>query len=221
MVLIGCGGGGSDAPEPVACSPQTVAIQLYGDSTMRGPESVASPYRVQKVVQLAMDLRFGPGAVEVTSEAIGGTKAGDLIYGTRGFYAWPAGVTGHIVVDNHGVNDAAASHRTPIETYKAQLRIIASRPGVTLQTPVPMNTDITDPAVGTAENDSYAQAMREVAAEKGVPVIEVHRYVLGLPGWKSMLSDGIHPTPELYEMIARNVQAPALATQVALLRCEH
>ncbi len=224
-LAAGCGGGGDDAqPVPTSvpvCAPaEVVQIQLFGDSTMRGPENSESPFRVHKLVQADMDARFGAGTVVVKSEAIGGTKASDLVYGTRGFYAWPTGVTGDIVVDNHGVNDAAASHRTPIATYKAELRIIASRPGVMLQTPVPMNTDITDPAVGTAENDTYAEAMRQVAAETGAPVIEVHRYVLGLPHWKALLSDGIHPTPELYAMIARDVMAPALAQRVAVLKCQ-
>lgn len=42
----------------------------------------------------------------------------------------------------------------------------------------------------------YAQAMREVASELGLQVIDVHACFMRQANWQARLYDGVHPTPE-------------------------
>lgn len=206
LALAACGGG--NEPDPVCPSPRHIVVALYGDSTMRGPEDTASPYRPQKLLQSALDERFGRGAVRVDLFAFGGTEVFDLVAGARGFTKWgPLTPHADVVVMNFGVNEAA--NGVTVARYRQGLTQVPHR-GMMLQTPGPMRA---------GGDEAYAQAMREVAREKGYPVIGSRAYVLSLPGWVQMLEDGIHPTGALYELIVRNVVAPAVGDRVAVLRC--
>ncbi len=61
--------------------------------------------------------------------------------------------------------------------------------------------------------------MREVAAEKGRPVIDVSAYVRSLQGWEAMVPDGVHPSELLYQQITQHKVGPELAAMVAPLVC--
>ena len=65
----------------------------------------------------------------------------------------------------------------------------------------------------------YADAMRALAADLGLPVIEVNRFDLGLPDIGPMVADGVHPNQQLYTIQTREVMAPAVAAQVRALKC--
>jgi 8-oxo-dGTP pyrophosphatase MutT (NUDIX family) len=69
------------------------------------------------------------------------------------------------------------------------------------------------------ETPPYADAIRAVAEETGSPLADTRAYVLSLPDWGSMLEDGVHQTPELDALIAKNVTAPALAPIIASMLC--
>lgn len=206
LALAACGGG-SD-PDPVCPNPRHIVVALYGDSTMRGPEDATSQARPQKLLQGALDERFGRGAVRVDLYAYGGTEVFDLVAGARGFTKWgPLTPHADIVVMNFGVNEAA--NGVTVARYRQGLTQVP-HPGMMLQTPGPMRVGGDEP---------YAQAMRDVGREKGYPVIDSRAYVLAMPGWVQMLEDGIHPNGALYELIVRNVVAPAVGDRVATQRC--
>jgi len=211
LMLAACGGGGGDspsaAPTPVVaqapkCTPLAVVkIELTGDSTEYGIDGETFPYTQSPnnptaVLQRLMDARFGAGAVLVEDHAVPGTRADQWV-------SFP----GDITVANYGINDMFVA---TIDEYKANLRKLDLK---FYETPNP----ISYPGWNRPE---YAQAMRDVAQEKGVPVIDTDAYVRGLPNWDSYLGDQIHPNGTLYGMIVQNVMFPKMEPMVAKLKCQ-
>lgn len=186
--LSACGGGGGPTSSPAAqpakvCGP--VIVQAFGDSTQE---------QQGNYLQLALDLRLGPGVAVVQNLGVSGATAA----------AFPASQVqaGSITVVNYGINDSRAPGAS-VADYKARLRKIAP---TIFQTPSP-------------PFDSYAQAMREVAAELGRPVIDVSAGVRALPGWEVRVWDGVHPDPGLYWIISQQIVAPAVADAVRRESC--
>jgi hypothetical protein len=109
---------------------------------------------------------------------------------------------GDIVVANWGVNDCT---KYPAAAYRGYLRQLS---GVTLfQTPIPILHERYD-------TTAYAQVMREVAAERSLPVADAHAAVLEVPHWRAMLSDGFHhPNDAMYRVIV-GVLYPEVMRQV-------
>jgi len=144
-------------------------------------------------LQIALDMALGPGVALVENLGVSGTTATDF----------PAAKIkpGAITVVNYGINDSTSG--VPVATYKANLRKIAP---TFFETPSP-------------PFDGYAQAMREVAAELGRPVIDVSAQVRAIPGWEARIFDGKHPDPGLYGIIARDIVGPAVAEAVRKARC--
>lgn len=173
VFLASCGGGD---PEP-ECKP---TIQLFGDSTFDA-ELGASPYWIA---------RWGS---RVTNRAVGGTNSRELRAGIDGKnLPWPGSVAADVVVINHGLRDGYTPYEwayTPLPEYIANLRHFADNANgakVIFQTPLPSTIparDMTD----------YAQAMRDVAEEKGLDVIDVFACFKTLPNYASHLPDGTHP----------------------------
>jgi len=213
-VLSACGGGGespnaeptqASAAAPIAapahvCVPRVVSVALLGDSTMYGSMFVQGVGYVQAThnpgvqLQAAMDAQFGPGAVVVTN------------YGVPGSTATQANpIVAHVVVANYGINDAARGESG--EVFTAAMKAI----GVTL-------IETQNPQAGDLGN-SMAAPFVAIERSLGLPVADTFAYVQTLQNWKTMEPDGIHPTDELYQLIVANVLAPAVAKQVAPLRC--
>jgi lysophospholipase L1-like esterase len=194
-----------------------VKIQLFGDSTMWGQAANgggrASIYP-ELALQKLMDSRFGVGAVKVSTRAVSGTNSGQLLAGTDNLNSpWPQSVNADIAVINHGINDLR--HNVSIATYRSNLRQLATAPArVVFQTPFPIYT------IGTP-SQAYAEAMRAVASERRVTLIDAMAYLLPLPGWKTQYAiDGIHTTAAGYDLVAANVQFPVLSKLVAPLLCK-
>lgn len=116
-----------------------------------------------------------------------------------------------LAVISFGVNEAM--NGVTVERYSQGLQQVLDRRTTTvmLQTPTP---------VRAGGDDAFAAAMRQVANAAGIGVIEARGYVLGLPNWGALLSDGIHPSEALYAAIVRDVTLPAVAAAVAPIRCE-
>ena len=210
-LLTACGGSTEDEPRAaaaIACTARVATVALFGDSTMRGPEDLANPNRPQALLQAGLDARFGAGAVRVTLHAYGGAEVFDLVAGARGFQRWPAGADADVVVVSFGVNEAA--NGVTLERYSQGLGQIATRP-LLWSTPLPVRAGGDKP---------YAEAFRAAARAHGGQIIEARGYVLGLPNWGALLSDGIHPSEALYQAIVRDVTLPAVAAAVAPIRCE-
>lgn len=207
LALVACGGGGTSDPQPATPCVQMaqVRVQLFGDSTMEGWDGATGAYAVRtptSELQDALDARFGRGTTLVTSRAMSGTTARQLVAGTDGRnQPWPRSVDAEIVVVNHGINDA--THGDDLATYKAALAAIVANPGgarLIFETPN---------AVRGADLAPFAQAMRDT----GTPIADTFTLPVELGDWA-------HPTQAGYIKIVRDSLAPAVIPVVEqVLRC--
>jgi lysophospholipase L1-like esterase len=204
IALAGCGGGGDDPALEAQAAPAThftqagcaSTLQLFGDSTM-DEEIGAAPHWIAK---------WGP---RIVNRAVGGTNSSALVDGYDGLNApWPASTTAKYAVINHGLNDGYLPFPrayTPLPEYIENLRTLASAPGaeVIFQTPVPATRNDRDMTL-------YAQAMRDVAAEKGLKVIDVFACFQRQPNWQARIPDGTHPDAEGLRYIVETCAAPVV-----------
>jgi lysophospholipase L1-like esterase len=178
-----------------------VSILLNGDSTAWGYAAGGGGARAsvypELALQRAMDARFGRGVIAVRTGAVSGSTSVGALLQPR---------DADIVVYNSGINDVA--HRVIPEEYRLNLRKLAKVPGAVFQTPTPV-----------WNRKSYDAAMREVAAEAGVPLIDAHAWALRQPDWWKIATDGVHPTSEGYESLANDLLMPSLA-RLVWLRCK-
>jgi lysophospholipase L1-like esterase len=208
LVLTACGGGGGDAPMPPTktpaappaptCTPRTVSVALVGDSTLYGFLVLTGAQATDNPgvrLQNDMDAEFGAGSVVVTNYAVSGTTS-----------AQASKVAADVIVTNYGINDAHLG--VPVADYITNMRAI----GATLiETPNPTWGTV----YGAIDDAPYAAAGRTL----GLPVADTQAYMLARQGWQDLLPDGVHPTEAGYVEIVDNVLAPAVAKQVAPLRC--
>lgn len=189
LLLAACGGGGGGA-DPVCEAPR---IQLFGDSTLR----TAAPYWVE---------RFGS---RIENRARDRTSTTELLTGTDGLNKpWPQSVNAPYYVVNFGLNDGwrrPGNDWATVAQYRANLERLASAPGARaiFQTPNPSLLENRGMA-------PYARAMREVAAERGIPVIDVFACFKDQPNWEQRLPDGTHPDEQGLRYIVDNCVAPVV-----------
>jgi len=162
----------------------------------------------------------------------------------------PTGGRIRLVTIFFGANDArlpntpGPSQFVPLEAYRANLRTIATyaplrahQPRIVLITPPPIDErlcEITDAAKGihvtrrTAANTAaYAQAVRDLGRELGVPVLDLWTAFMREAGWNGsfdvplvgakeapqsevlvgLLHDGLHFTPAGYRIMYREFMA--------------
>lgn len=227
LFLAACGGGADGPAQPStvvvsvppahpappatpSCVPQQVFYILPGDSTQYGIDgSVADDSTWPRAVhnpgaelQAEMDRIFGPGAVVVQDIGVPGTVAADA--------ARPVIPTGSNIgiSPNYGLNDARYGYS--VTDFMAAM--LSMHPTL-IETPFPRFDS--DPLLPVEQ--AY------IAAEKasGVPIADVNAYVRSLSNWQQYfpLPYSGHATDELYKMVIDNVLAPAVAKQVAPLRC--
>lgn len=197
VALTACGGGGDGAlpfgsTTSTASAPPACTPRVV-TVVLTGDSTMVGPENLMLPrMQAAMDARFGAGAVDVSSVAVSGTNALQV-----------PPVTADVIVNNDGINDELQGETLPV--YRAALLAIHA----TLQ-------ETANPTVAHPGADAYV----DVAKGLGVPIADTRAFVLGLPNWQSMLyPDGIHPMPPLNQLIVDKVLAPAVAAQVAPLRC--
>lgn len=215
IVLAGCGGGGDAPPPTLPCEPKsTVRVQLYGDSTQEGyvgATGVVADRSPVKLMQSAMDHRFGPGVVSVESRAVQGTTAVELVAGLDGRnLPWPGSLVADVVVVNHGINDM--THHGDTTAYMAALETIAgSGARVVFETPN---------IVKSYDVAPWAETMRSVAARHGAALADVYAYTASLHDWPALIPDWAHPSAQLYAMISADVLVPAVAAAVRAEMCQ-
>lgn len=199
ILLSACGGGGG-----AATGIQIRSVQLFGDSTM----DQAGPLIAAALSPLT-----------VINSARSGSTSTMLLEGTDRVIEpccqsanaqWPQSIGAALVVINHGMNDSQKDLIGPpygitVQAYKENLRELIRRANtrVVLQTPNPSFRRDVDSA-------PYAQAMREVGAEMGVYVIDVHAFVSSIPGWENLIPDGVHPSDAGMRRIVGELIAPEL-----------
>ena len=198
----------------VAPSPTPVLIEAYGDSTTLGitcTDGHCGPQARNAVTWLQQALQAHDGdRVQVTNDGVGGTMAAQLRDGTGNRRAGPtAGLPwrerlraspARIVLINYGINEVM-QNQTPEQFYAAETTLVqiarelGKEPVLQTSNPMPDNRL-------NAKLAEMVAMTRRVAAEQRVPLVDQYAYVSNLPDWKTLMSDGAHPKPELYRLKA-------------------
>jgi hypothetical protein len=202
LALTACGGGAGASPfgpaPAAAAAPHITSIQLFGDST----QFLAGSYWQQHY----------PGLV-VDNQAVPGTSTAQLLAGTDGKHAaWPTPVSADVAVFKFGANDALPWFNTSIAQFKANLRaLVAGVKGVAvLETPDPT----LDPA--RPNEPAYTQAVRDVAAELHVALIDTDACWRAYGNWQSFIGpDGEHATEAGRAYTVTNCVAPVIDALLA------
>ncbi|WP_041758914.1 SGNH/GDSL hydrolase family protein [Paraburkholderia phytofirmans] len=198
-----------------APDPRTqVLIEAYGDSTTLGitcSEGQCGPQAQNAVTYLQDELQAHHGErVHVTNYGVGNTMATQLRDGTGNRRAGPtaglpwqerlAASSAQIVLINYGINEVM-QNQTPEQFYTAETALVKTARALgkqpVLQTANPMPDNRLNARLAT-----MVAMTRRVAAEQQVPLVDQFAYISNLPDWKTLMSDGAHPKPGLYQLKA-------------------
>ncbi|HYC43614.1 MAG TPA: GDSL-type esterase/lipase family protein [Noviherbaspirillum sp.] len=176
---------------------EPVVIEYYGDSTVWG-------YRTNSGGQVAVPPPSAfaaalpsPSAYVVRNEGVSGSTACELLNGADGRHQrWSdqmAASKARYVFINHGIND---QWKMDLNTYKGCLRSLAQTAKqygkqMIFETPNPTRDDV----------GVMVTAMKEVAAQENVPVVDQYTYLRQYLNGQSVYSivpDGLHPTDAVY-----------------------
>ncbi len=191
---------GSDPGPPAT----TVTVAYHGDSTIWGYRSgsggqVATP----APAAFAQSLAASGWKVDVRNEGVSGSTACSLLNGTDGVHpAWSSYIASspaQVVILNHAINDEWSYDIGTYQGCLRQLAQIAKSHGkrVIFETPNPTRDS------GPDGLDQYVNAMKQVAAEESVQVIDQYTYLTNYLNGQSVTQicpDGIHPSDSVYLM---------------------
>lgn len=211
----------NEAPPAVAASPMPanydVLIEAYGDSTTVGETlvngnttTVERP--VSTIIQEALNTDFA-GKVAISNEGVSGSQAVQLLNGSDGKHKpWAEQMKiskANIVLLNFGLNEAfylknpaPQFEPMPPEKFAETLRSLVKIARENGKTPVLVEPN---PTCDKERGDSvqyYAMRVDEVGKELQVPVIGSYWEISKANGWKSKLSDCVHPNQSLYAEMA-------------------
>ena len=194
-------------PTPVTPPPPvtaTVWIDYFGDSTAHG-DIGNTPYQVARQPSVVMDENL-PSNYHVRNEAVGGASIAELLAGTDGVHApWTTTVArsnAKYIVMNYAINDSYEPGTTPASYKASYAKVIdiarAAGKTVILQT--------SNPTLNNQKDVTFSTAMKEVATEKNVPVIDVFAYLSQYMaanhlGPYQITNDGIHPNQATYILV--------------------
>jgi lysophospholipase L1-like esterase len=179
-------------------------IDYYGDSTIWGWATTSGGVQVSKPAPLAFAEAFPASPrQEVRNEGVSATTACMLLTGDGKHAQWSdqlSATNATVVIVNHAINDAKPGSGESVATYKGcllSLVQIAKSKGkrVILETPNPVS------GFGGLEN--YVAAMREVAVQEQVSLIDQYKYLtdyLNGRDTSEITPDGLHPTDQVYIM---------------------
>lgn len=230
-VLVGaCGGGGGGANEQPASKPQVVAkpvfIDAQGDSTMYGLTNTSTtgtqwqsvnntPALLQPALATATGLQ-----ITVTNDGVPGASIRDRLQGVCPHYCnetlpvYLSKTNAQIVVENFGLNDVgeydAAAYTDMLNQFVTDVQQAGKVP--VLEEPNPTCSDDWN-----AGFPPYLNAVRDVAAKRGVLLITQYDAIRARPNWQAELPDCWHPNDALYSFKAQR-EATALAPLVASLQ---
>ncbi|MDR6385261.1 SGNH/GDSL hydrolase family protein [Paraburkholderia caribensis] len=187
-----------------------VLIEAYGDSTTLGiscSDGRCGPRAENAVTYLQDALRAKYGArVSVVNDGVGGTMATQLRDGTGPGRNGPwkdrlAASNAQIVTINYGINEVM-HNQTPEQFYQAETDLVKTAQALgklpVLQTANPMPDGRLN-----ARLAAMAVMTRRVAVEQQVPLVDHYAQISAMADWKTHMSDGAHPKPELYRVKAQ------------------
>ncbi|MFT4067540.1 SGNH/GDSL hydrolase family protein [Paraburkholderia sp.] len=200
--------------ETSTSGPPRILIDAYGDSTTLGITCEAGhcgPQARNAVTYLQDDLRARYGArVRVDNYGVGGTMATQLRDGTGNRRAGPdaglpwrerlAASPARIVLINYGINEVM-QNQTPEQFHAAETALVQTARALGKQPVLQTSNPMPDNRLN-ARLAAMVAMTRRVAAEQQVPLVDQFAYVSSLPDWKTLMSDGAHPKPELYRLKA-------------------
>jgi lysophospholipase L1-like esterase len=178
-------------------------IDYYGDSTIWGYQTntgarVAVP--APAAFASALD---NPSRYTVRNEGVNSSTSCKLLNGQDGKHPdWDkqmAASNANVVIINHAINDQWAMDLNTYKSCLTSLAVKAKSHGkkVIFETPNPTRDS------GANSLDVYVNAMKSVAAQQGVPVIDQYAYLLNYLNGQSpytICPDGLHPTDAVYAM---------------------
>jgi lysophospholipase L1-like esterase len=184
-------------------STTTQVVEYYGDSTIWGYKSgVGSQVAKPAPVAFAQALPAA-GKYEVHNEGVSGTTACDLLNGTDGVHpAWSsqmASSKAKYVLVNFAIND---EWKYDLNTYKSCMQSLAQTAKqygkqMIFETPNPTRDS------GPGGLDTMVAAMKDVASQQGIPVIDQYQYLTNYLNGASpytICPDGLHPNDAVYVM---------------------
>jgi lysophospholipase L1-like esterase len=188
---------------PSAPAATTQVIEYYGDSTIWGYRSgsggqVAVPAPAAFAAALPAS-----GKYNVRNEGVNGSTSCQLLNGTDGRHpSWDAQMAASqasVVIINHAIND---EWQMDVATYKSCLTSLAQKAKsrgkkVVFETPNPTRDS------GPSSLDVYVNAMKAVATQEHLPVIDQYKYLTDYLNGQSpytICPDGLHPTDAVYIM---------------------
>jgi lysophospholipase L1-like esterase len=184
---------------------QPVYVLCLGDSITAGTSlRNANEERYAQVLERLLRERLGYEDVTVESRAVGGAGGNDLrLWVQRDF----EGIAPDLVTVMYGYNDKTQAH--PRDYYAYVMgdyldRIARQTDGtaaVLLMTPIPGKN------ARFLMMDDYAEAVRELAAGRGVALCDMHRVfkALGRSGLDSYMADQAHPNAQGHVLMAETL----------------
>jgi lysophospholipase L1-like esterase len=181
----------------------TQVIEYYGDSTVWGYRSQSGGQVAKPAPAIFAEVLSTAGKYDVRNEGVSGSTACQLLNGTDGKHpAWSsqmASSKANYVLVNFAIND---EWKYDLTTYKSCMRSLAQTTKqhgkqMIFETPNPTRDS------GSTGLDVYVNAMKEVASQEQVPVIDQYKYLTDYLKGQSpytICPDGLHPTEAVYAM---------------------
>lgn len=202
---------------------EPIRIVCLGDSVTRAVRPGVEPHETFCAL-LEKQLTTADRPVQVINAGIGGNTTAD---GLKRFQTDVLDHKPHYVIVMFGLNDSwidngKTASRLTVGEYRANLgemiaKLAAQGTKVVLMTPNPA----LPPTYGPERNATlkpYVTAVRQLAAEHGLPLIDVYRHFAELalehPQINSLFTDDMHPNPAGQAQIANLLQEhlkPALS----------
>lgn len=183
----------------------SVVIEQYGDSTTAGLTTIdgkviVAPMSSVDHLYVLLNNRFGYHA-EIINKGVSQTCAATLLNGDATTPKWADRVKeskADIVTFNYGMNDAWACQRNPDQFLSdvqqlLDITLAAGKQPVLIEpnpSTIPMKSIL----------PTYIGALNLAAEQRKVPIIQHFRIWNQIPNWEGMLSDGIHPNAQGYQL---------------------
>jgi acyl-CoA thioesterase I len=185
-----------------------------------------TPYNAPALLQQNLQSYVGT-CVTVANNAVSGTDLGNRLFGTGNdaglapptYQAFLPTTSAQVVLENFALNDANPGNQWNEDpsTFQWYLVVFITETVKAGKIPALEEPNPTSIAAWNAVLPTYVNVIDNVAAQYNVPLVKQYDYISSLPNWQSMLIDGLHPTPALYELKASREATVVLPIVQALM----